>query len=139
MADLADLGAVLGGDGLYALREDGPRIVAAEALGVGTVHHGEPECLVEPDLGPTHVVGVDGESGSKGEAPLLGQLPKAIEGRPGTLRVDMVDGHRGDAAPVVDAGIEQRPEVVGEVRRSLYVHLVREDQTCQCDGLEVVV
>ena len=48
-----------------------------------------------------------------------------LELRPRRLRVDVVDRHRRDAAPVVDPRVEQARElVVGEVRRRLH-----------CDGL----
>ena len=57
----------------------------------------------------------------------LGDRPQDVERRPGPLRVDVVGGDRRDPAPVVDAGVEQGPEVVGEVRRGLDVHLGRQD------------
>ena len=45
-----------------------------------------------------------------------------VELGPRRLGVDVVDRHRRDAAPVVDAGVEQpRKVVVGQVRRRLHV------------------
>ena len=77
--------------------------------------------------------------GASAEALGLGDLAQAVEGRPRPLGVDVVGGDRGDAAPVVDAGVEQVAEVVGEVGRRLEVDLGREDQAGQRDGLEEVV
>ena len=51
----------------------------------------------------------------------------------------MVGRDRGDAAPVVDAGVEQAPEVVGEVRGRLEVDVVREEEPGGCDRPQVVV
>ena len=51
----------------------------------------------------------------------LGDLAQAVERRPRPLGVDVVGGDRRDAAPVVDAGVEQHAEVVGQVRRRLQV------------------
>ena len=52
----------------------------------------------------------------------------------------MVDGHRGDASPVVDARIEEAREVVeGEVRRRLHVPPGAEQDARDGDRPEVVV
>ena len=53
-------------------------------------------------------LGVDGEPGGEGEPGRLGGGPEDVEGGPGPLGVDVVDGDRRDAAPVVDAGVEER-------------------------------
>ena len=53
---------------------------------------------------------------------------EAFERRPGPLRVHVVGGHRRDPAPVVDPGLEQRDQIVGEVGRGLEVDLGRQDQ-----------
>ncbi len=58
----------------------------------------------------------------------LGGLPQHPERRPGPLGVDVVGRDRGDAAPVVDAGMEQGCQVVGEVRWRLHVDLGREHE-----------
>ncbi len=63
-----------------------------------------------------------------------------MELRPGRLGVDVVDRHRRDAAPVVDAGVEQTREVaVGEVRRRLHVPLRAQQDARGGDRPEVVV
>ena len=116
-----------------------PGIVATEALGIGAVHDGEAEVLVDPGLGGGGVLGVDREPGSELEAGGLGDRAEAIAVGPGALGVDVVGGDGRDAAPVVDAGVEQHPEVVGEVGRRLEVDLRREDQAGEGDGLEVGV
>ena len=61
------------------------------------------------------------------------------EGGPGPLGVHVVGRDRGDPAPVVDAGVQQRGQVVGEVRRRLDVHLGRQHQAGHRDGPEQVV
>ena len=128
LLDLADL-----------LREDRAGVVAAEALGVGAVEHREADVRVEPALGVEHELGVDREPGRELEAGGLGDLAQPVERGPRPLGVDVVGGDRGDAAPVVDAGVEQHAEVVGQVGRRLQVDLGRQDQPGQGDGLEVVV
>ena len=84
-----------------------PGIVAAEALGVAAVEHREAQRRVEPALGVEGELGVDREAGGQREAARLGDLAEAVEGRPGALGVHVVGGDGGDAAPVVDAGVEQ--------------------------------
>ncbi len=56
--------------------------------------------------------------------------------RPGPLRVDVVGGDGGDATPVVDAGVEQQPEVIRQVRRGLHVYLGRQDEPGQSNGVQ---
>ena len=64
--------------------------------------------LVEPAVGVARVLGVDRQPGGQREAAGLGHRPQAVEGRPGPLGVHVVGGDGRDAAPVVDAGVEQR-------------------------------
>ncbi len=66
-------------------------------------------------------------------------LAQSIEVGPGPLRVHVVGSDGRDPAPVVDAGVEQRPEVVGEVRRSLQVDLGWQEQPGRGDGPQVLV
>ena len=51
---------------------------------------------------------VDGQPRREDEPARLGRLAQPVEGRPRALRVDVVGGDRRDAAPVVDARVEQR-------------------------------
>ena len=51
----------------------------------------------------------------------------------------MVRGDRRNAAPVVDARVEQATEVVAQVRRRLQVDVGRQDHARQCDRVEVLV
>ena len=86
----------------------------------------------DPRVGPALEVGdelgVDGQARRQLEAVRLGRRAQPLDLGPGRLRIDVVDRHRGDAAPVVDPGLEQPRElVVGEVRRHLQVHVRRED------------
>ena len=78
--------------------------------------------------------GVDGEPGRQHVAGRLGGLGQHVERRPGPLGVDVVGRDRRHPAPVVDAGVEQRGELVGEVRRCLHVDLGREHEAGRRDG-----
>ena len=109
-------------------------VLAPEALGVGAVEDGEAHGRVEPALGIVGELGVDGEAGGQGQPGRLGGGAEDVERGPGPLGVDVVDGDRGDAAPVVDARGEQRAEVVGQIGRGLDVDLGREDQAGDGDG-----
>src|SRR5439155_20280603 len=51
----------------------------------------------------THgVLGVDGEALAEREAEALGGVPELRDQRPGRFGIDVVDGQRRDAAPVVE-------------------------------------
>ncbi len=69
--------------------------------------------------------------GASAKPARLGDLAQPVERRPGPLGVDVVGGDRRDAAPVVDAGVEQHAEVVGQVGRRLEVDVRRQDQPGQ--------
>ena len=62
-----------------------------------------------------------------------------VERRPGPLGVDVIGGDGRDATPVVDAGVEERTEVVAQVRWGLHVHVERQDEPGQRDRIEVDV
>ena len=74
------------------------------------------------------VARVDGEARRELEPAALGRRAEQVELGPGRLGVDVVDRHRRDAAPVVDPGVEQPREVLGQVRRRLQRDLRRQDQ-----------
>ncbi len=133
---VVDLLGRRGGDPLHEHRA---RVVAPEPLGVAAVHDREAHRRVEPADRVVDVGRMGRESRGDREAARLGDGSKAVERRPGALRVDVVRGDRGDAAPVVDPGVEQHPEVVGEVRWRLQVHVGRQDEASQGDGVEVDV
>ena len=126
----------LGGRGLAAR---GPRVVAAQPLGVGRVEHGEAQGRVEPGAGVEGEGGVEGQPGGQHVAGRLGGRPQDAEGRPGPFGVDVVGGHRGHAAPVVDAGADQRAQLVGEVGRRLQMDVVGQDEAGRGDGPEELV
>ncbi len=79
-------------------------------------------------------VGYTVSLGAERVARRLGRLPQHRERRPGPLGVDVVGGDGGDAAPVVDAGMQQGCQVVGEVRRRLDVDLGRQHEPGRRDG-----
>ena len=68
------------------------------------------------------VLGVHGEARREHLAGRLGRGPQPLERGPRPLGVHVVGRDGRDAAPVVDAGVEQRAEVVAQVRRRLEVH-----------------
>ena len=122
------------------LHEHRARVVAAEALGVGAVQHrGSAGRRRASGRGRARTRGRSVSRGASAKPVRLGDLAQAVERRPGPLGVHVVGGDRRDAAPVVDAGVEQHAEVVGQVRRRLQVDVGRQDQAGQGDGLEVVV
>ena len=140
MADQHELGAV--GDGVGRRGLLGPElagVVPTEPFGVGTVHDREVQGLVEPPIPITDELRIDRETWGERVTSRLGDRAEPIEVGPRTFRVDVIGGHRRDATPVVDTRIEQRPEVVGQVRRSLQVHLGRQDQAGGRERPEVVV
>ena len=125
-----------GGD---ALGPHGTRVVTPQRLRVRAVHHGEAQLLVQPLRGPGGELGVDGQPRREREAAVLGDAAQDVERGPRALRVHVVGGDGRDAAPVVDAGIEQDTEVVAEIRRCLQVHRRRQQQACHGDRPEVLV
>ncbi len=102
-----------------------PVVVPAQRLGVAVVQHGEAEPLVQPAARVEGVLGIDRQARRQHVALGLGHLSQALDRGPGALGVDVVGGHRGHATPVVDAGVQQRAEVVGQVGRGLQVDLGR--------------
>ena len=138
--DQHDLGAVLHHVGRgHLLRPHRARIVTPHPFGVRPVHDSEPQVDIEPPVGLEGELGVDRQAGSKGEAPGLGDVAQPVELGPGPFGVHVVGGHRRDAAPVVDAGVEQHAEVVGEVGRGLHVDVGRQDQAGDRDRPEELV
>ena len=111
-----------------------PRGVAGQALGVGGVEDAEAQRWVQPALGVEDERRVDGQPRGERVPGRLGGPAEHVERRPGPLRVHVVGGDGGHAAPVVDACVQQGDEIVGEVRGSLDVDLAREHQACRRDG-----
>ena len=72
-------------------------------------------------------------------ASLLGRLPETVERRPGALGVDVVGRHGRHATPVVDAGVEQDREVLGQVRRGLEVDVGGKHDPGGCDRPEMLL
>ncbi len=93
---------------------------------------------MEPAL--VHVFRIDGEPGSELEAARARRLGESLDLGPRRLRVDVVDRDGRDAAPVVDACVEQAGEVVeGEVRRRLEMPARAEQDAGDRDRPQVVV
>ena len=85
------------------------------------------------------VLGVGGQARHQGEPALMGRGLQPVELRPRRLGVDVVDGHRGDTAPIIDACVEQPGEVVaGQVGRGLKVDARRQKEPRDGDRPEVV-
>ncbi len=82
---------------------------------------------------------VDGKPWREIEAPRSGGVAQTVAVGPGCFRVDVVDRHGRDPAPVVDPGVEQPAEVLGQVRRSLQVDLGLEQHACGGDRPEVIL
>ena len=94
----------------------------------------------EPGLGVGEELGIDREARQEG-APRRGAgrlEPRDV--RPGRLGVHVVGRHGRDAAEVVDAGCEQRGELLArEVRRRLHRDLGRQHEARDRDRPEVIV
>src|SRR6266511_3386143 len=117
----------------------GPAVLAAQPLGVGAVQHREAEVRVEPALRFLRELRVDRQPRSESHAGGLGHGPEALQCRPGALGVDVVGGDRAHPAPVVDAGLQQHPEVLGEVGRRLQVHGRVQDDPRRRDRPQVLL
>ena len=116
-----------------------PVVVAGETFGVGGALHREAHVGVQPPLGFAHVLGVDGEARRERLADGLGRVAERVERGPRALGVHVVGRDRRDAAPVVDAGADERAEVGREVGRRLQVDLRRQDHARGGDGPEELV
>ena len=115
-----------------------PPVVPRQALAVGRVEDARQDRGIDPS--PGNELRVDGEPRGKREAGRFRRLAEPSDLRPRRLRVHVVDGDRGDPAPVVDAGVEETREVlVAEVRRALDVDARREDQPRGRGGPEQLV
>ena len=98
-----------------------PEALPGQPLAVGGALHREADVGVEPFLRPAHVLGVDREPRREHLARRLGRQPQPVELGPRSLRIHMVGRDGGDAAPVVDAGRDERPQVRSQVGRRLEV------------------
>ena len=103
-----------------------PRILPRQAERVRGPDHARQDGRVEP-FGRA-VPRVHRQPGRELEAAALGRSTEQLERRPRGFRVDVVDRHRRDAAPVVDPRVEQGGEVVRQVRGRLHRNLRRQDQ-----------
>ena len=121
-----------------------PTCRRGEAFAVGRVEHGEPDRGVEPAVGVGRVLrddvlGIHREARCEDLARGLGGLAQPLERGPRSFGVHVVRRDRRDAAPVVDAGVEERREIVAQVGGCLEVHLRTEHQPGRGDGPEVLV
>ena len=111
-----------------------PPAVAGQALGVGGIEHGEAHGLGQPPRRGQGELGVHGQARRQHVSGLFGGGPQQVERRPGPLGVHVVGRDRRDPAPVVDAGGQQRRQVVGEVGRRLHVDLGGQHQPGHRNG-----
>ncbi len=127
------------------------RIVTAHGLGVATIQHRETQGRIDP----TVVVGVElsrriqgdvgdefgihGEARRQHHATGLGDLAQAVQLGPRTLGVHVIGRDRRDAAPVVDARVEECAEIVAQIRRGLQVDLGRQHDAGRGDGPQELV
>ena len=115
-----------------------PAVVAGEPERIGSAQRGRQHGRVDPHAG--EVARVHGQPRRQLEPTSARRLGEPVAFGPRRLRVDVVDRHGRDAAPVVDPGIEQAREVVvGEIRRRLHGDVVREQQPRRRDRPEMVV
>ena len=94
---------------------------------------------MQPLVGAPHELRVHREARREHEARGLGRVAQAVERGPRPFGVHVVDRDRRDAAPVVDAGREQRREIVAQVRGRLEVHVGGQDQPGRRDRPEELV
>ena len=121
------------------LRPELAWIVSPEPFGVGPIHHREVQRLVEPAHPVANELGVDRQARRQRVPLRFGHFLQPIKIGPRPLRVDVIRGDRRDAAPIVDPCVEERPEVVGQVRWRLEVDLGRENQASGGERPQVVV
>ena len=114
-----------------------PRVLAREPERVGRAQRERQHLRVDP-LG-VEPFRVDGQARREVEAAAARRLAQPLDRGPRRLRVDVVDRHGRDAAPVVDARVEEDGEVLGEVRRRLEVDLRREQDPRGGERPEVVL
>ena len=99
-----------------------PGALTRETHGIGRLEHARHHLRIDP--GRVDVLRVDGKPRGELQPSRVRRRLETLELGPRRLRVDVVDRHGRNAAPVVDPGVEQpREVVVGEVRRRLDVHL----------------
>ena len=110
-------------------------------MGVGEGGDVGADAGVDPGVPGRDVGGVGRQARAQGEAGVGRDVAEPVEGGPGALGVDVVGGEGRDAAPVVDAGGEERAALdeVDQVRGSLHPHGGAEDETGDGDGGEVLV
>ena len=117
-----------------------PRVVAREPGRVGRATDVRRDGRIDPALEIGDVLGIERQPRRELEPARARRLGEPLELGPGRLRVHVVDRHGRDAAPVVDAGVEQARKVVeGEVRRRLHVPAGAEQDARDGDRPEVVV
>jgi hypothetical protein len=107
---------------LLPRQSDGLRALPGQSgLPLGQRAYAGDQPGIEPRLAGEGKLGVQGEPLAQGEPGGLAEAGELLDLWPGPLRVHMVRGERGDAAPVVDPGREQQRQLgrLGKVRRRL--------------------
>ena len=117
-----------------------PAVLAGEPVGVGRPPDRGSDGRVRPAVEVGDVLGVERQPWGELEPAGATRLAQALDVRPRRLGVDVIRRDGRDAAPVVDARVEQdREVVVGEVRRRLHVHLRAEQDPRDGDRPEVLL
>ncbi len=116
-----------------------PCRVTGQAFGVGDVEHREDQIGVEPRRRVMRESWIHRQPCCQHMPRVLRRRAQRVQRGPGPLGVHVVGRDRRDPAPVVDAGRQQRRQLVGEVRRRLNVHLGRQHQAGHGDGPQQVV
>src|SRR6185437_9310713 len=125
-ADLHDLCSGTDvGSGLMTLWPDRAGVVAGQASRVGAVEDRKARGRIEPAFRPKRELRINGEPRYQRVAVALGNTAQRVQGWPRAFWIHVVGRDRRNAAPIVDAGVEQPAQrgLVGEIRRSLDVHV----------------
>ncbi len=109
-------------------RARGPRllpiVVTRVTVAVGMPEHVPDQLWIDPVLPGLDVPAIDGQSRYQVLAGLCGDARKPLQAGPRRLGVDVIHRNRRDAAPVVDAGIDELLRVRAvQVRRRLDAHV----------------
>jgi len=125
LARVADRSGVTPNEERHGARLAGcPAVLAGEPVGVGCPPDGGRHRRVGPTLEVEDVLRVQREPRRELEPAGAARLAEPLDVGPRRLGVDVIRGHRRDAAPVVDSGVEEEREVVvREVRRRLHMHV----------------
>ena len=117
-----------------------PVVVAREALGIAHAPDAGGDVRSQPRIGGAHIGGVDGQAVHEQFAGLRTLAGKFGNGRPRRFGVHVIGRDRRDAAPVVEARVDQLLiDVRRKVWRRLDIHVGPENETRGRDGPQQIV